>query len=157
MGPPQGNPGSSFDPFLPCHSHHIQTDRGRGASLGQRIAGQQRSSSVPPAVDPNANGTEARNTPSASSARTTPLQSPARRLTATIDVNLIPVFSRQQQQQQREPIQLLEPSLMNLFSQLSRQGPNSDAGMVNAIQTIVSQLGTVMAGEVTGKIKCYYS
>jgi hypothetical protein len=46
---------------------------------------------------------------------------------------------------------------MNLFSQLSRQGPNSDAGMVNAIQTIVSQLGTVMAGEVTGKIKCYYS
>jgi hypothetical protein len=72
-------------------------------------------------------------------------------LTATIDVNLIPVFSRQQQQQQREPIQLLEPSLMNLFSQLSRQGPNSDAGMVNAIQTIVSQLGTVMAGEVTGK------
>ena len=74
---------------------------------------QQRSSSVPPLVDPDANGASPRVQPSASSARTTPMQSPARRLTATIDVNLIPVFSPQvrQLQQQQRPQQLLEPGI----------------------------------------------
>ena len=109
MGPPPNANGSAFDPFLPCHSHHIQTERGRGPRAAQRVVRQQRSSSVPPIVDPAGNGaSESRsNEPqSASSARTTPLQSPARRLTATIDVNLIPMFSRQQQQQHQ---QMLEP------------------------------------------------
>ena len=76
---------------------------------------QQRSSSVPPLVDPDTNGASPRAQPSASSARTTPMQSPARRLTATIDVNLIPVFSpqvRQLQQQQQRPQQLLEPGIL---------------------------------------------
>lgn len=110
MGPPPNANGNAFDPFLPCHSHHIQTDRGRRPLAAQRVARQQRSSSVPPIVDPTGNGTsESRsNEPqSASSARTTPLQSPARRLTATIDVNLIPMFSRQQQPHQ----QMLEPGI----------------------------------------------
>jgi hypothetical protein len=150
MGPQHTNGGSSFDPFLPCHSHHINGDRSRGQRPGTRFSNQPRSSSVPPpSADLNGNGAPRREAPSATSAsaRTTPLQSPARRLTATIDVNVIPMFPRRQPQQ--PPQQLLEPGLMNLLGQLSG-GANRDPGMMNAFQHVLGQVYSVLSGELTG-------
>ena len=157
MGPqPPSGGNSSFDPFLSCHSHHINTDRSRsGMQQAQRFVRQQRSSSVPPSNgDQNAAGGQRREPPSAtsSSARTTPMQSPSRRLTATIDVDIVPMFQRPSQMMpQQPPQQLLEPGLLNLMTQLAG-GADRDPGMVNAIQNVLGQISRVMAGELTGNL-----